>query len=141
MFIPIKGSFLIKHYTLSQIILLKNGFPGGRFLFATSGDPGAGYTGERSEYLYSGGKLVHADRDEDIQVFKVGVRKYLVNESGRIQDSNRFYRAGGEYRYEYNNGTIYYVNNQRQRLGKVTHSEPLPGIAFEEVYTLRFAEQ
>lgn len=110
------------------------------FYFAASGDRGAGYTGERNGYLYSRGKLVHADRDEDIQVFEVGGRKYLVNESGRIQDSNRIYRAGGEYRYEYNNGTIYYVNSQRQRLGEVTHSEPLPGISFDDVYTLYSAQ-
>lgn len=43
--------------------------------------------------------------------------------------------------YEYNNGTIYYVNNQRERQGEVTHSERLPGIAFDAVYTLRSAAQ
>lgn len=111
------------------------------FYFSTSGDRGAGYTGERNGYLYHAGKLVRAEHGEDFQVFEGGGRRYLVNESGRIQDSNRFYRVYGEYRYEYNNGTIYYVNNQRERQGEVTHSERLPGIAFDAVYTLRSAAQ
>lgn len=34
----------------------------------------------------------------------------------------------GEYRYEYSNGTLYYVNNQGEQQGEVTHSEHLPGI-------------
>lgn len=102
------------------------------FYFTTSG----GYTGERSGYLYNQGKLVRAEDGEDIQVFEVGGRLYLVNESGRVQDSNRSYRSDGEYRYEYENGAIYLTNGDRERLGEVTSGERLPEIAYKAVYTL-----
>ena len=102
------------------------------FYFTTAG----GYTGVRSGYLYYQGKLVEAEDGEDIQVFEVGDRLYLVNESGRIQDSNRAYRADGEYRYEYASGTIYNINDDRERLGEVTSGERLPDIAYEDIYTL-----
>lgn len=107
------------------------------FYFTTAG----GYTGERSGYLYNRGKLVRAEDGEDIQVFEVGDRLYLVNESGRIQNSNRAYRADGEYRYEYNNGTIYYINSDRERIGEVTSGERLPQIAYDGVYTLYGSER
>lgn len=107
------------------------------FYFSTSGDRGTGYTGERSGYLYNRGKLVQAERGEDFQVFELGGHRYLVNESGRVQNSDRYYRVNGEYRYEYSNGTIYYVNSQRERLGEVTQGEHLPDIAYEAVYPLR----
>ena len=61
---------------------------------------------------------------------------YLVNESGRVQDSNRTYRVDGEYRYEYDNGTIYYINDDRERLGQVTSGSRAPYIAFEAIYQL-----
>ena len=111
------------------------------FYFNPSGDRGAGYTGERSGYLYYMGKLVQAERGEDIQVFEVGGRLYLVNESGRSQDSNRVYRADGEYRYEYENGVIYTVNERRERTGQVTTGERLPGIAFRRIYSLQTAAE
>ena len=59
-----------------------------------------------------------------------------MNEAGRVQDSNRIYRADGEYRYEYHNGTIYTVNENRERTGEVTSGETLPSIAYEEIYVL-----
>lgn len=102
------------------------------FYFTNSGS----YTGERNGYLYNQGKLVQAEDGEDIQVFEVGDRLYLVNEAGRVQDSNRIYRADGEYRYEYHNGTIYTVNENRERTGEVTSGETLPSIAYEEIYVL-----
>lgn len=102
------------------------------FYFTTAG----GYTGERSGYLYNQGKLVQAEDGEDVQVFEVGGRFYLVNESGRVQNANRAYRSDGEYRYEYNSGTIYLINENRERIGEVTAGERLPGIVFENVYTL-----
>lgn len=101
------------------------------FYFTTLG----GYTGERSGYLYNQGKLVQAENGEDIQVFEVGDRFYLVNEAGRVQNSNRTYRADGEYRYEYQNGTIYYIDSDRERTGEVTDGEQLPEISYEAVYT------
>lgn len=74
--------------------------------------------------------------DQWFQVFEVGGRLYLVKESGRVQDSSRGYRSDGEYRYEYDNGTIYQINGNRERLGEVTSGERLPGIAYQAVYTL-----
>ena len=109
----------------------------GTFYFTPSGtNRGAGYTGERNGYLYYNGKLVEAEDGEDFQVFRVGETMYLVNESGRVQDSNRFYRVDGEYRYEYDNGTIYYVNQDRQRIGEVMRSERLPEIDYRAIYSL-----
>lgn len=102
------------------------------YYFNTNGS----YTGERSGYLYNQGKLVEAEDGEDFQVFEVNGRKYLVNESGRVQNSNRVYRANGEYRYEYNNGTIYNVDDNGQRLEEVQETESLPQIAYKEVYAL-----
>lgn len=102
------------------------------FYFTTSG----GYTGERSGYLYYQGKLIQAEDGEDIQVFEVGDSLYLVNESGRVQDSNRAYRVDGEYVYEYDNGTIYRINDDRVRIEEVTSGERLPEISYEAVYTL-----
>lgn len=102
------------------------------FYFTTTGS----LTGDRGGYLYNQGKLVRAEEGEDFQVFEVNNRLYLVNESGRIQTSNRAYRADGEYRYEYSNGTIYRINDDRERLGEVTSGERLPGIAYQQVYVL-----
>lgn len=109
----------------------------GIYYFTSAGsNRGAGYTGERSGYLYYNGKLVQAEDGDDMQVFEIDERLYLVNEAGRVQDSNRFYRVDGEYRYEYDNGTIYYVNSDRERIGEVTRGERLPEIAYKAVYTL-----
>lgn len=109
----------------------------GTYYFSTSGpNRGAGYTGERNGYLYYNGKLVRAWDEEDYQVFQVNGRLYLVNESGRVQDRNRFYRVYGEYRYEYQDGRIYYVNDDRERIGEVTEGEQLPRIVHWEVYHL-----
>lgn len=107
------------------------------FYFTSTG----GYTGVRNGYLYNQGKQVQAEEGEDLQVFEVGSQLYLVNESGRIQNSNRAYRADGEYRYEYDNGTIYNINNDRERLSTVTSGERLPGIAYESVYRLNGSAQ
>ncbi len=109
----------------------------GTYYFNGSGsDRGGGYTGVRNGYLYDNGRLVQAWEDEDFQVFDVGGRLYLVNESGRVQDRNRTYRVNGEYRYEYDNGTIYYVNDRQERIGQVTSGTRMPEIGYRAVYTL-----
>lgn len=69
-------------------------------------------------------------------MFEVGGQLYLVNESGRVQDRNRFYRVNGEYRYEYDNGAIHYVNNRQERIGQVTSGIRMPEIGYRAVYTL-----
>lgn len=109
----------------------------GTYYFNNSGiNRGAGYTGERNGYLYYNGKLVQAEEGEDLQVFEAGGRLYLVNENGRVQDSNRFYRVDGEYRYEYDDGAIYYVNSNRERISEVTRGARLPEIAYRAIYVL-----
>ncbi len=62
---------------------------------------------------------------------------YLVNESGRVQTSDRTYRVDGEYYYEYDDGVIYRINDDRERIGEVTDGDDLPRIAYEEVYQLQ----
>lgn len=108
------------------------------FYFETSGEnKGAGYTGEKSGYLYSGGKLVKADQGTTTQVYAVDGQIYLVNESGKIQTSNKVYKSDGDYRYEYDNGTIYYVNSDKQREGEVTSADAaLPDISCKKEYSL-----
>ena len=69
-------------------------------------------------------------------MFEVNGTLYLVNEAGRIQDNNRCYRSEGDYRYEYADGTIYYVDADRQRIGEVTSGENLPDVSYKTVYTL-----
>ncbi|MGN1141431.1 MAG: hypothetical protein ACI4TF_09530 [Oliverpabstia sp.] len=109
----------------------------GTYYFNGSGNNrGGGYTGERSGYLYYNGKLVEAEEGEDFQVYEVGGRLYLVNESGRVQTGNRTYRVNGEYRYEYNNGTIYYINDERERIGEVMSGQRLPEISYRAIYSL-----
>lgn len=117
-------------------VLDENGERGTYYFNASGSNRGGGYTGERNGYLYANGKLVEADDGDDFQVFEVGDRLYLVNEAGRVQDRNRTYRVDGEYRYEYNNGTIYYINDDRERLGEVTSGAALPEISYREVYDL-----
>ena len=95
-----------------------------------------GETGTRNGYLYYQGKLVQAEEGEDFQVFEVNGQLYLVNEAGRVQTSDRAYRVDGEYYYEYEDGTIYRINDDRERLGEVTEGERLPRISYEEVYAL-----
>ena len=101
------------------------------FYFSNSG----GETGVRNGYLYYQGKLVRAE--EDFQVFEVNSQLYLVNESGRVQTSDRTYRVDGEYYYEYDDGVIYRINDDRERIGEVTDGDDLPRIAYEEGYQLQ----
>lgn len=107
------------------------------FYFNTSGsEKGAGYTGEKKKYLYWNGKLVKADQGSTTQVFEVDDSLYLVNESGQIQTSNKCYKSDGEYQYEYDHGTIYYIDADKQREGEVTSGEPLPDISYREIFSL-----
>lgn len=107
------------------------------FFFETSGsNRGGGFTGEKKKYLYYNGKLVKADKGTTTQVFEVDGQLYLVNESGQVQTSNKCYKSDGEYRYEYSNGTLYYVDADKQRQGEVTSGETLPEISYKDVFSL-----
>lgn len=109
------------------------------FYFNTSGTSrGSGFTGEKNGYLYWNGKLVKADQGSTTQVFEIDGTLYLVNESGKVQTGNRCYKSDGDYRYEIDNGTIYYVDGDRQREGAVAlgDGQVLPEISYRTVYTL-----
>lgn len=55
------------------------------YYFAPSGfDKGAGYNGSQDGHLYYNGRLVKADSGSDYQIFEVGDKLYLVNESGKV---------------------------------------------------------
>ena len=109
------------------------------FYFNTSGTSrGSGFTGEKNGYLYWNGKLVKADQGSTTQVFEIDGTLYLVNESGKVQTGTRCYKSDGDYRYEIDNGTIYYVDGDRQREGAVAlgDGQVLPEISYRTVYTL-----
>ena len=109
------------------------------FYFNTSGaSRGSGFTGEKNGYLYWNGKLVKADQGSTTQVFEIDGTLYLVNESGKVQTGNRCYKSDGDYRYEIDNGTIYYVDGDRQREGAVAlgDGQVLPEISYRTVSTL-----
>ncbi len=108
------------------------------FFFETAGkNKGAGFSGDKKGYLYYNGKLVKADKGTTTQVFEVNDKFYLVNESGKIQNSNKAYKSDGDFAYEYSNGTIYQIDSNKQRLGEVTSGEALPEISYQNVYTLQ----
>lgn len=108
------------------------------YYFSTSGsDKGAGYNGEKDDSLYYNGLLVKADSGSDYAVFKVADKMYLVNESGKVQTSNKCYKVDGHYEYEYDHGKIYYIDSDKERQGQVTSAESsLPSSTFEEPYSL-----
>ena len=108
------------------------------FYFEASGsEKGAGVTGEKKGYLYANGKLVAAEKGSTTQVFEVNGTYYLVNESGKIQTANKAYKSDGEYAFEYDHGTIYEIDADKNRLGVVSQSESLPEITYNEDYILQ----
>lgn len=114
----------------------------GTYYFNTSGSyKGGGYTGVKDDYLYYKGKLVEADEDSDYQVFCINVSGtdtyYLVNESGKVQTSNKNYKSDGEYKYQYSSGTIYLIDSDGENPTEVTTSDcaALPNVSFDAEYT------
>lgn len=109
----------------------------GIYYFTASGEnKGSGYTGVKNDCLYDNGKLVEAEDGSTVQLFLVNDQYYLVNESGKVQTTNKAYKSDGEYCYEYSNGTIYVIDSDKVRLGVATASESLSDLAYESVVTL-----
>lgn len=115
----------------------------GTYYFNTSGSyKGGGYTGEKDGYLYYEGKLVEAEEDSDYQVFCITIdgteHFYLVNESGKVQTSNKNYKVDSEYKYQYSSGTIYLIDSDGENPAEVTADDctALPSLSFDEEYTL-----
>jgi len=108
------------------------------YCFNTSGDDrGCGFTGERDHYLYSNGKLVKADRGTGFEVFNVNQKAYLVNEEGKAQTADQFYKVAGKYAYEYEAGKIYRVNDKKERRYEIFSWGALPSIAYTDTYNLK----
>lgn len=111
----------------------------GTYYFNTSGsDKGGGYTGVKDDYLYYEGKLVKADADSDFQVFEVNGKFYLVNESGKVQTSAKYYQVDGEYTYQYSGGTIYVVDDDKEILHEVSESDcaAMEEVVYDSYYSL-----
>ena len=109
------------------------------FYFGTSGsNKGAGYNGERDDYLYYEGCLVEAEDGQDYEVFFVDGDAYLVNESGRVQTSSKAYRCDGDYMYRISGGKIYYTDDDGEAEDEVTDGDgsALPEVVYHEEYDL-----
>lgn len=105
------------------------------FYFSPSGsNKGLGHNGEKDGYLYYMGQLVKANAD--YEVFEVNDKLYLVNKNGKVQDSKKYYKVDGEYRYYYASGTIYLVDSDKERQGEATADGELPENYFEHTYSL-----
>lgn len=108
------------------------------FYFTSSGDNrGSGFTGEKDNYLYNSGKLVKAAAGTDFEVFNVNKKAYLVNESGKTQTTNQFYKSEGKFAYEYDNGRIYRVNDNKERRYEIFSWGTLPSISYTDTYDLK----
>lgn len=110
----------------------------GTYYFITSGSyKGGGYTGEKDGYLYYEGKLVKAEDDSDFQIFEVGGKFYLVNESGKVQTSSKYYQVDGDYRYYYSGGTLYLTDEDKEILGEAGSGDcaVLEEVIYDSYYT------
>lgn len=126
-----------KMHTGKQTAIQEDSGSSYTFYFTASGsNKGAGYTGEKDGYLYYNGKLVKADSGSEYEVFEVNDKFYLVNESGKVQTSNKCYKSDGEYQYEYASGTIYIIDSDKERQGTVSDGGTLPEISFAETYDI-----
>lgn len=111
----------------------------GTYYFNSSGSyKGGGITGVKDDYLYYEGKLVKADDDSDFQVFEVNGKFYLVNESGKVQTSSKYYQVDGDYRYQYSGGTIYVVDDDKEVIGEVDSGDC--AVLPEVIYDLYYAQ-
>lgn len=107
------------------------------FYFSTSGSSkGSGYSGERDDYLYYDGCLMEAEDGEDYEAFIIDGKAYLVNESGRVQTSNKAYRCNGDYMYRISGGKLYYADDDGEAEDPVTEGSALPEVVYHEEYDL-----
>lgn len=107
------------------------------YYFITSGsNKGLGYSGEKDDYLYYCGKIVKADSGSDYQVYEVNDKVYLVNESGKVQASNKCYKVDGGYRYEYAGGKIYEIDEDKERQGQITSGDTPTVNDYERIFEL-----
>ena len=109
------------------------------YYFTESGsNKGAGYSGEKNDYLYYEGRQLEADSGSDYQVYEVDGKLYLLNESGKVQTSSKCYKVDGDYTYEISGGKLYWINDDKERQGEVTSSdaENIYEVEYEKEYDL-----
>ena len=109
------------------------------YYFTDSGsNKGAGYSGEKNDYLYYEGRQLEADSGSDYQVYEVDGKLYLLNESGKVQTSSKCYKVDGDYTYEISGGKLYWINDDKERQGEVTSSdaENIYEVEYEKEYDL-----
>lgn len=61
---------------------------------------------------------------------------YLINESGKVQTTNKKYKVDSEYKYQYSSGTIYLIDSDGENPTEITASDcgTLPSISFDSEY-------
>ena len=109
------------------------------YYFAESGsNKGAGYSGEKDDYLYYEGRQIEADSGSDYQVYAIDGKVYLISESGKVQTSSKNYKVDGDYTYEISGGKLYWINDDKERLGEVTpeDAEHISDVEYDKEYDL-----
>ena len=109
------------------------------YYFAESGsNKGAGYSGEKDDYLYYEGRQIEADNGSDYQVYAIDGKLYLISESGKVQTKSKTYKVDGDYTYEISGGKLYRINDDEERQGEVTvdDAEHISEVEYDKEYDL-----
>ena len=109
------------------------------YYFAESGsNKGAGYSGEKDDYLYYEGRQIEADDGSDYQVYAIDGKLYLISESGKVQTKSKTYKVDGDYPYEISGGKLYWINDDEERQGEVTvdDAEHISEVEYDKEYDL-----
>lgn len=109
------------------------------YYFAESGsNKGAGYSGEKDDYLYYEGRQIEADDGSDYQVYAIDGKLYLISESGKVQTKSKTYKVDGDYAYEISGGKLYWINDDEERQGEVTvdDAEHISEVEYDKEYDL-----
>lgn len=107
------------------------------FYFNDSGsNKGAGYSGEKNNYLYYEGVLVEAEDGMDYEAFVINGKAYLVNETGKVQTSSKAYKSDGTYTYRISGGKVYYTDDEGEAESEVTEGGSFPDVEYHEEYDL-----
>ena len=109
------------------------------YYFAESGsNKGAGYSGEKDDYLYYEGRQIEADDGSDYQVYAIDGKLYLISESGKVQTKSKTYKVDGDYTYAISGGKLYWINDDEERQGEVTvdDAEHISEVEYDKEYDL-----
>ena len=109
------------------------------YYFAESGsNKGAGYSGEKDDYLYYEGRQIEADDGSDYQVYAIDGKLYLISESGKVHTKSKTYKVDGDYTYEISGGKLYWINDDEESQGEVTadDAEHIREVEYDKEYDL-----